>query len=114
MSFPSRGEIYWVRLDPTVGTEISKTRPGLIVSNDVGNEHSSRVTVAPLTSRGVGRAFPFEVLLPAGEGGVERLSKVLANQVRTIDKRRLGDRIGILHAGRMVEVDGAIRVALGV
>ena len=67
MSFPRRGEIYWVSLDPTVGTEIAKTRRALVISNDIGNQHADRVIVAPLTSGGIDRTYPFEVLIGAGE-----------------------------------------------
>ena len=114
MSFPRRGEIYWVNLDPTVGTEISKTRPALIISNDVGNQFSSRVIVAPISSRGTNRVYPFEVLVPAAEGGLLRASKVVLDQIRTIDKARLGGRIGALTPERMLEVHRAIRLSLGV
>lgn len=114
MSFPRRGEIYWINLDPTVGTEIAKTRPALIVSNDIGNQYSARVIVAPITSQGVDRAYPFEVLVPAGEGGLDRTSKVVLDQIRTVDKRRLRDRIGALPPEGMLEVDRAIRLSLAV
>lgn len=114
MSFPRRGEVYWVNLDPTVGTEIATTRPAVIISNDLGNEYSARVIVAPLTSRGTGRVYPFEVLIPAGEGGLTETSKVALDQIRAIDKRRLGQRIGVLTASRMRDVDQAIRRSLAV
>lgn len=114
MSFPRRGELYWVSLDPTRGTEIAKTRPGLIVSNDIGNEYSSRVIVAPLTSSHTDRVFPFEVVAPAGEGGLHEVSKVVLDQIRTLDKQRLGRRIGALSAERMREIDQAIRLSLAV
>ena len=111
---PLRGEIYWVALDPTVGTEIAKTRPSLIISNDVGNRSSQRVIVAPITSQGTGRIYPFEVLVPAGEGGLTQTSKVLLSQIRTIDKQRLGQWIGVLPTDRMDEVNVAIRISLAV
>lgn len=114
LSFPLRGEIYWVNLDPTVGTEIAKQRPALIVSNDIGNEYSSRVVVAPITSQGVRRTYPFEARLIKGEAGMDRASKALLDQIRAIDKRRLGRRIGALSPTRMQEVDRAIRVSLAV
>jgi mRNA interferase MazF len=114
LGFPARGEIYWVNLDPTIGSEIPKTRPAVVVSNDVGNEYSSRVIVAPITSGGVERIYPFEALIPAGEGGVDRTSKALLNQVRTVDKRRLGRRIGRLSAERMLDIDRAIKISFAV
>ena len=111
-SFPRRGDLYWVNLDPTVGTEIAKTRPALVISNDVGNQHSARVIVAAITSQGTDRVYPFEVLVPAGEAGLDRDSKVLLDQIRTVDKRRLGRRTGSLSPDRMQEVSQAIRLSL--
>jgi mRNA interferase MazF len=111
---PRRGDVYWASLDPTVGAEIAKTRPVVIISNDVGNRHSSVVIVAALTSGRGDRVYPFEVLINAGEGGLSRASKILLNQVRTIDKTRLGRRIGALGWERMIEVDAAIRLSLAV
>jgi mRNA interferase MazF len=114
VTFPRRGEVYWVSLDPTVGTEIAKTRPALVISNDIGNQHSDRVIIAPLTSGGIGRVYPFEVLVSAGEAGLPRASKVVLDQIRTVDKLRLGARMGSLSARRMSDVDRAIRISLAV
>jgi mRNA interferase MazF len=114
VTFPRRGEIYWVALDPTIGTEIAKTRPGLIISNDIGNQHSGRVIIAPISSGNTARVYPFEVLIPAGEGGLPQDSKVLLDQLRTCDKARLGRRVGTLPAARMTAVDAAIRLSLAV
>jgi len=114
MTFPLRGEIYWAALDPVVGTEIAKTRPSLIISNDVGNEYSPRVIVAAITSQGTQHIYPFEVLIPAGEGGLSQTSKVLLSQIRSIDKQRLGRLIGSLPAQRVEEVNQAIRLSLAV
>ena len=113
-SFPRRGELYWVDLDPTVGSEIAKTRPCLIVSNDIGNQYAGRVIVAPLTTGGIDRVYPFEVLIPAGAGGTAQASKVLLDQVRSVDKRRLGRRIGVLEDTLMRDVNRAIRLSLAV
>ena len=114
MNFPRRGEIYWVNLDPTVGTEISKTRPALIISNNVGNRYSDRVVVAPISSMGIQKVYPFEVLIPKGEGGLSRASKVLLDQIRSIDKVRIGNRIGVLPQVCVNEIDDAIRLSLDV
>jgi mRNA interferase MazF len=111
---PRRGEVHWVNLDPTVGTEIAKTRPVVIISHDLGNRHSPRVIVAPITSRRVDRVYPFEVLIPAGEGGLPQKSKALLNQIRTVDKARLRGWIGTLNEMRMLEIDRAIRLSLAV
>ena len=107
-----------MNLDPTVGTEIAKSRPALIISNDIGNQYSGnqyspRVKVAPLTPQRTDRVYPFEVLIPAGEGGLHQTSKVLLDQIRTLDKLRLLRRLGRISAERMNEVNQAIRLSLG-
>jgi mRNA interferase MazF len=104
--------VYWVSLDPVVGTEIAKTRPGLIISNDIGNQHSSRVTIAAISTRRSERVYPFEVAVPVGEGGLIRDSKVMLDQIRSVDKSRLGLRLGSLPPGRMAEVSATIRRSL--
>ena len=114
MSFPRRGEIYWVALDPTVSTEIAKTRPALVISNDSGNQHADRVIIAPITTQRQPRLYRFEVSLSVGEGGVTVPSKILLDQMRTVDKSRLGRFVGRLAAQRMLDVDQAIRVSLAV
>jgi mRNA interferase MazF len=114
VSFPHRGEIYWVALDPVVGTEIAKTRPALIISNDIGNQHSGRVIVAPISSQSLHRVYPFELAISPGEGGLADPSKVLLNQIRTVDKSRLKRYVGALSNARMVELDRAIRLSLAV
>jgi mRNA interferase MazF len=106
--------LYWVDLDPTIGSEIVKTRPCLLVSNDVGNQFSERIIVAPLTSGGLRRIYPFEVLVQAGEGGLAESSKVVLDQIRSVDKRRLGRRIGSLTPETMRAVNRAIRISLAV
>lgn len=113
ISYPKRGEVYWVKLDPAVGSEISKTRPAVIISNDIGNRYSDRVIVAPLTSGGLERVYPFEVKITP-EDGVSDVSKVLLDQIRTIDKSRLGRQKGRLIPNKMEEVDEAIRLSLNV
>jgi mRNA interferase MazF len=114
MSYPHRGDVYWVSLDPVVGTEIAKTRPAVVISNNIGNELSARVIVAPITSGGIERVYPFEVLVLPSESGLQNPSKVVLDQIRTIDKQRLGRRIGALSVERMRDVDQAIRRSLSV
>jgi mRNA interferase MazF len=114
MSFPLRGEVYWVNLDPTVGSEIAKTRPAVIISNDVGNQYADRVIVAPITSANIARVYPFEVKVEAGEGGVVQPGKILLDQIHTVDKKRLGAKLGNLPATRVEEVNRAIRLSLAV
>lgn len=114
IAFPRRGEVYWASLDPVVGTEMAKTRPAVIISNDAGNQYSRRVIVAPLTSVGVHRAYRFEVPIAAGEGGLPQACKIALDQIRVADKRHLGRRLGALSTARMAEVDRAIRLSLAV
>jgi|SRR3989344_4900805 len=108
-----RGEIYWVQLDPAIGSEIKKTRPALVVSNDQNNEFSELVTVLPITSQ-ASKVYPFEVLLEAGQGGIKAKSKVKANQIRTVDKRRLSLKsLGTpLDADLMAQITKALSIHL--
>lgn len=106
---PRRGEIYWVALDPAVGTEIKKTRPAVVVSNDSCNTHGSRVVVLPVTSN-VDSLYPGEALIRIkGQPG-----RALGDQIRSLDKIRLQSRIGSLTTEEMVAVDEALLVTLGI
>ena len=89
-----RGEVYLVNFDPTVGAEIQKTRPALIVQNDVSNQHSPITIVAAITSKFDDKLYPTEVLIAAQEGGLKIESVILLNQIRSIDGKRLMRRLG--------------------
>jgi mRNA interferase MazF len=111
-----RGEIVAVALDPTRGSEASKTRPAVVVSNDAANGTATRlgrgvITVVPVTSS-TERIYPFQVLLPARVTGLRHDSKAQAEQVRSVAVERVGRRIGQLPAALMVELDQALRVHL--
>lgn len=107
-NFPKRGNVYWVSLDPTVGSETRKTRPCLLVSNDQGNQVSNTVIVAPITSK-VKKIYSFEVeVTVAGKKG-----KVMLNQCRAVDKTRLGKQECVFDEDVMAAVDDAIRIAFG-
>ena len=107
-----RGDIYFAQLDPTRGAEIRKTRPVVIVSNDVANRASSLVTVVPLSSN-VSRVFPFEVAVSTAQSGLPKDSKAMAQQVRTIDKARLANtKNGVLPATQLAALDVALRLHL--
>ena len=107
-----RGDVYYANLDPSQGAETQKTRPVVIVSNNVANRVNDLVTVLPLTSN-VTRIYPFEVKLSAKETGLGKDSKAMAQQVRTLDKGRLGLRAaGRVPAALMVEIDAALRLHL--
>lgn len=88
-----QGDMFLVNLDPTLHTEIGKTRPVLILSIDAMNAHLPRVLVAPVSSN-VHKIYLHEVFVPAGAGGLERDSKIMVDQLRSIDKRRLIKKIG--------------------
>jgi mRNA interferase MazF len=107
-----RGEIYLVNLDPIVGSEIGKSRPALIIQNDVGNQYSPVTIVAPVTSQEANKKYPTDVWITAHESGLEKNSRVLLNQIRTVDKTRIHRKIGKLSAERMQEVNQAIRASL--
>lgn len=102
-----RGEVWWVEFDPSVGTEIAKTRPAVIVSNDAANRHLARVIVVPMTSN-VSRVYPGETVVSVGG----RPSKVVADQIMTADKARLKSLLGTLSKVEMAAVDDVIRVQL--
>lgn len=113
ITYPRRGEVYLVSFDPTVGAEIKKTRPALIVQNDIANRWSPITIVAAITSQFEEPLYPTEVLVQAPEGGLGVDSVVLLNQVRSIDKRRLIKRLGALKPDTMIRVDRAALVSLG-
>lgn len=107
-----RGDIFYANLSPTIGSEIAKRRPVLIVSNDINNLVANTITVLPLTSNII-RVYPFEVLINKEESGLTKDSKVQAQQIRTISKQRLeGDKIGGLSAEKMALIENAIKLHL--
>lgn len=91
-----RSDVFWANLDPTIGVEIQKTRPVVILSHNVINERSQLVIVVPLTTN-ISRLSPSHVLIPAAEGGLAQDSKALTEQIRAMDKQRLDSKIGSLH-----------------
>jgi len=110
---PRRGQVYLVRFDPTIGFEVKKTRPALVIQNDIGNRHSPITIVAAITSKCDDRLYPTEVLIPPGEGGLDLDSVVLLNQIRSIDKGRLLQRLGTVSSDTMAAIDQAIQISLG-
>lgn len=110
--FPRYRDVYDVELDPTVGSEIGKRRPALIVSNDINNQYSETVTVLPIKGQPPERSYPFEVLIAKGVAGLSLDSRVKANQIRTVDKRRLVSYRGSLPPQYLPQVEQAIRTHL--
>ena len=84
----NQGDIYLINLDPAIHTETGKTRPGIILSTNAMNHYSPRVIVAPITSR-IKKVYPFELLIPSGFSGLPKESKIMLDQIRSCDKRRL-------------------------
>jgi mRNA interferase MazF len=107
-----RGEIFLATLDPIIGHEFSKTRPVIVVSNDVGNQHSGTVTIIPVTSMNIAKIYPFEIYLPKESSKLKKDSKGKADQIRTLDKARLIKQIGRLNSELMNEMERAIKIHL--
>lgn len=104
---PRRGDVYWVALDPTIGSEIKKTRPAVIVSNNSCNTFGSRIVVLPLTSN-VESLYPGEATVVVNG----KPARVLGDQIRSLDKSRLRSRIDRLSPDELMAVDEAIRITL--
>ncbi len=104
-----RGEIFLVNFDPTVGAEVKKTRPALVVSNDISNTHSPLVSISPITSN-VTKVYSFEVEIPPRTGGLQTRSKAMVNQTRAVDKIRLIRKMGSLPPQIMTDVDRALKL----
>lgn len=103
-----RGELWWVEFDPSVGSEIRKTRPAIIISNDAANRNLTRVMVMPLSSN-ISRIYPGEVLVEL-DG---RQSKAMADQIMAADKKRLKGTLGMLSRAAMEDVEQAIKLHFG-
>jgi len=108
-----RGDIYFADLSPVVGSEQGGMRPVLIVQNDTGNRHSPTVIAAAITSQTGKARLPTHIELTARSFGLSRDSVVLLEQIRTIDKQRLRERMGKLDAVQMQRVDDALAVSFG-
>ena len=111
-----RGDIHAVDLVPSRGEEADKRRPAVIVSNEAANATARRlgrgvITIVPVTSN-IQRVYPFQVLLPAADTGLDRDSKAQAEQIRSIAVERVGDRLGVVPNALMLEIDEALRVHL--
>jgi mRNA interferase MazF len=113
VSFPKRGDVFITSFDPAAGAEIQKTRPALILQNDIANQYGSITIVAAITSQTRDLRRPTTVGVRAPDGGLTADSAILLNQIRSIDKQRLIRRVGALKPGTMASVDRALRISLG-
>ncbi|HHY41253.1 MAG TPA: type II toxin-antitoxin system PemK/MazF family toxin [Thermoanaerobacterales bacterium] len=108
-----RGDIFYADLNPVVGSEQGGIRPVLVVQNDVGNKYSPTVIIAAITSQIDKAKLPTHVELKSTDYGLEKDSVILLEQLRTIDKRRLKEKIAILDQDIMEKVDEALKISLG-
>lgn len=109
-----KGDLFFADLSPVVGSEQGGVRPVLVVQNDVGNKYSPTIIVAAVTSQTGKAKLPTHVELAATQGGLSKNSVVLLEQLRTIDKQRLKERIGTLSESQIPDVDEALSVSLGI
>ena len=109
-----RGDIFYADLSPVVGSEQGGIRPVLVVQNDVGNRYSPTIIVAAITSQINMAKLPTHLELPGDEYGLSKNSVILAEQVRTIDKRRLKEKIGHLDDALMTKIDNALKISFGI
>ena len=107
-----RGDIVLVNLDQVLGSEEGKTRPALVIQNDLGNKYSPTTIVAPITSKKFSKEFPTNVQITAKDSGLEKESTILLNQIRTIDKSRIIKRLDKLNEQIIEKVDLAIKISL--
>ena len=113
MKTPRRGDVYLVSFNPAIGSEIKKTRPAVVVQNNVANHHSPITIVAAVSSQFKVPPYPTDVVVDQLEGGLKIRSAVLLNQIRSIDKRRLVKRLGSLKSSTMDRIDDALRISVG-
>lgn len=108
-----RGEVYYADLSPVVGSEQGGMRPVLIIQNDIGNKYSPTVIVSAITSQLTKAKLPTHIELKKGQFGLPKDSVILLEQIRTLDKRRLKDKVGTLDDKIMQYVDRAMLISLG-
>lgn len=113
MKQPKRGEIYFLDFSPSKGREMKGTHPAVVIQNDVGNKVSSLIIVAAITSNLKVADLPVGVMITPEESGLSHKSVIHLGQIYTIDKERLENLVGMLSKSKMLEVDKAIEISLG-
>jgi len=113
MDFPKRKEIWLVSLEPIIGSEIGKTRPALVISNNRNNEFASTITLIPISTT-LSKVYPFEVKILSKDSGLLKDSKVKCNQIRTVDKTRLQKKIGEVQNEYVEKVEEALLIHLDI
>ena len=113
IGYPARSEIWLVSLEPVRRSEIGKTRPALIISNDRNNEFASTLTLLPITTT-ISKVYPFEVMIHSRDSGLPKDSKIKCNQVRTVDRSRLLKKVGQVSTEDMKKVEEALLIHLDI
>ena len=108
-----RGDLYYADLSPVVGSEQGGVRPVLIIQNDIGNKYSPTVIIAAITSQINKAKLPTHIEISANEYGLNKDSVILLEQIRTIDKKRIREKIGCLDSNVMLKVDNGLQISLG-
>ena len=109
-----RGDIFYADLSPVVGSEQGGTRPVLIVQNDTGNRHSPTVIAAAITSQTGKARLPTHINIAGGSVGLSKDSIILLEQIRTIDKKRLGEKCGEVDSATMREINKCLKISVGI
>ena len=107
-----RGDLYQVNFEPSVAGEPARSRPAVILTNNLANESLPHLVVAPITSN-TSREYPFDVPLPAGSCGLSESSRVQLNYIRGLNRSRIGPYLGSLTEGQLTELDSKLKVHLG-
>ena len=108
-----RGDIVYVNLEPKIGSESGKKRPCVIIQNDIGNKYSPVTIVAVITSqKEISKKYPVDVWIEKGEGGLKYPSIILCDQIRTIDKRRIINKVGHLSDSVLEDINLALKISL--
>lgn len=109
-----RGEIYLVNLDPVIGSEQGKTRPVLVIQNNIGNEFSPTIIIAAITSNIFKKNYLFNIFISSNDSGLNKNSTILLNQIRTIDRKRIIKKLGEIDNNTIKKIDKALIKSLGI